>query len=140
MALFPETMPRPEPNMDDAAFWENCARRRLAFQACAACGAFRHPPMPVCPSCHAAETKWVDAPETAEVYSFTVVHYPSHPAVKESLPYVVAVVRFEGIDDVKFVTNITDTAAGDVHVGMRVRLWWDDIGDGMHLPRFRPAP
>ena len=140
MALFPETMPRPEPNMDDAEFWQNCAARRLAFQSCGDCGAFRHPPMPVCPACHSTAVKWVDAPETATVYSFTVVHYPSHPAVREVLPYVVAAVVFDGIDGVKFVTNITDGPSENVHVGMTVRLWWDDIGEGMHLPRFRPAP
>lgn len=139
MALFPDTMPRPEPNMDDAAFWENCAARRLAFQACAACGAFRHPPSPLCPRCHSAETTWANAPETAEVYSFTVVHYPSHPAVREHLSYVVAVLRFDGIDGVKFVSNVTGVAPGHVRIGMRVELWWDDIGEGMHLPRFRPA-
>jgi hypothetical protein len=24
-------------------------------------------------------------------------------------------------------------------IGMRVQLWWDDIGEGMFIPRFKPA-
>lgn len=140
MAYFPDDMPRPEPTMDDAAFWAACAKRRLRFQACAACGRLRHPPTPVCGACHATAVKWVDAPEEAEVYSFTVVHHASHPAVVPKLPYVVAVVTFPALPGVRLVTNITDVDPADVGIGMKLALWWDDIGEGMHVPRFRPAP
>ena len=46
MSYLAEGTPLPEPNMDDAGFWENCARRRLAFQACGSCGMLRHPRRP----------------------------------------------------------------------------------------------
>jgi hypothetical protein len=26
-----------------------------------------------------------------------------------------------------------------VRIGMPVELWWDDIGDDMKIPRFRPS-
>lgn len=139
MALFPETMPRPEPDMDDAPFWQACAERRLQFQACGDCGLLRHPPAPICGGCHSTAVTWVAAPATAEVFSYTVVHHPSHQAVAERVPYVVGLVTFPELPGVKLVTNITDTDPAAVHVGMALTLWWDDIGDGMHLPRFRPA-
>ena len=139
MAFFPNDMPRPAPNMYEAGFWNACAEKRLRFQACGACGQLRHPPMPICPACHSTEVAWVDAPAAAEVYSYTVVHHASHPAVVGNLPYVVGIVTFPDLPGVRLVSNVTDIPTGDVHIGMKLEVWWDDIGDGMCIPRFRPA-
>jgi hypothetical protein len=139
MSLFPPEMPRPSANMDDQGFWERCARKELCFQTCAVCGTPRHPPTPVCFRCHSSRTTWTAATEGASVYSYTIVHHASHPAVGESLPYVCAVVEFAGLPGVRLITNVTDVNPRDVRIGMPVRLWWDDIGDGMEIPRFRPA-
>lgn len=139
MAHFSKEMPRPEPNMDDAGFWQGCADRSLVFQACGQCGTLRHPPVPMCPTCHSTSVKWIKAPQHGEIFTFTVVSHASHEAVTPQLPYVVAVVQFPALPGVRLVTNITDIASGDVRIGMPVQLWWDDIGDGMHLPRFKPV-
>lgn len=127
----------PEPTMDERAFWECCAHRRLAFQRCAACGRHRHPPGPRCPACRSADIAWSDAPEVAEVFSYTIVHYASHPAMAPHLPYNVAVVTFPDLDDVRLVTNIVDAAPEDLYVGMKVRLHWEGPVAGTYLPRFR---
>lgn len=145
MAYFPNEMPAPEPSMDDAGFWACCAGRSLRFQACADCGQVRHPPTPICSGCHSTRVKWIEAPAEASVYSFTVVHHASHPAVSARLPYVVAVVEFDGLPGVRFVTNVTDVEPNKVHIGMLVRVWWDRLEHGdekaqpMFIPRFRPG-
>ena len=145
MAYFPADMPVPVPTMDDAAFWDHCAERRLLFQSCAACEQPRHPPTPVCSRCGSTRLQWVEAPEHATVFTFTVVHHPSHPAVVGHLPYVVAVVDFAQLAQVRLVTNVTDVDPAQVRVGLSVRLWWDLLADAdaaarpMYLPRFRPA-
>ncbi|MCC2658706.1 MAG: hypothetical protein K0Q76_3814 [Panacagrimonas sp.] len=138
MAWFSPDMPRPSPNMDDAGFWEGCAARRLRFQYCAQCATARHPPTPICPACRGTEVRWQEAPAQAEVYTYTVIHYAAHPAVNVRLPYVAAVVTFAGVDGVRLVSNITDCEASAVKIGMPVQLWWDDLGDGMFVPRFAP--
>jgi len=138
MAYFPDDMPGVEPNMDDAGFWDNCRRRELRFQACDACGMLRHPPSPICPHCHGTGVKWVQAPDEAEVYTYTVVHHASHPAVQSRLPYVVAVLEFPGLPGVRLVTNVTDIPPDRVQVGMQVGLWWDELKEGPPIPRFRP--
>ncbi len=140
MSFFPADMPKPAPNMDDQAFWDHCAEGRLCFQACGDCGTPRHPPTPICGHCYSSEVKWVDASPDASVYSFTVVHHASHPAVAGSLPYVAATVEFAGIADVRLITNLTDVDPKDVRIGMPVTLWWDKLDDGMQIPRFRPRP
>ena len=83
--------------------------------------------------------QYFGAPALAEVYTYTVIHYAAHPAVKGRLPYVAAVVTFPGLDGVRLVTNVTDCEPSRVKIGMPLRLWWDDIGDGMYLPRFAPT-
>lgn len=138
MSWFADDMPRPVPHMDDAGFWEGCAERRLLFQHCAECSTARHPPTPICPACRSSATQWREAPAQAEVYTYTVIHYAAHPAVKDRLPYVAAVVTFAGLEGVRLVTNLTDCDPTRVKIGMSVKLWWDDIGDGQYLPRFSP--
>ncbi|MBK0392557.1 Zn-ribbon domain-containing OB-fold protein [Ramlibacter algicola] len=137
MSYFPDDMPRPEPTMDEAGFWEFCKDRSLRFQACTSCGTLRHPPLPMCPHCQSCGIDWKEAPPDAEVYSYTVVRHASHPAVTPRLPYVVAVVEFPALPGVRLITNITDIDPGAVRIGLPVKLWWDDIGEGMHVPRFR---
>lgn len=139
MALFPDIMPRVVPEMDDAQFWAHCRNRELRFQACGDCGTPRHPPTPICGACHSTAIAWPPAPSHAEVYSFTVVHYASHPAVSGQLPYVVGLIAFPDLPGVRLVSNITDCDPADVKVGMALTLWWDEPGDGQFLPRFRPA-
>lgn len=138
MAYFPDDMPRPDPDRDDREFWAYCAQRELKFQACAKCGTLRHPPIPVCPQCHSTETVWVDAPAVATVFTYTVVHHASHAAVTPRLPYVVAVLDFPDLPGVRLVSNLTEIAPSQVRIGMNVKIWWDDIGDGMQVPRFSP--
>lgn len=136
MALFPASMPAPEPEPSDREFWAHCAQGQLRFQSCGDCATPRHPPTPMCPVCHSTRTEWIDPGKLAEVFSYTVVHHASHEAVIMNLPYVVAVVTFPTIPGVRLVTNITDVAPDEVRIGQSVKLWFDKIGDGMQIPRF----
>ena len=145
MAYFPADMPVPVPTLDDAAFWNHCAERRLRFQCCSACERPRHPPTPVCAHCRSMRLHWVEAPEHATVFTFTVVHHASHPAVAGRLPYVVAVVDFPQLPQVRLVSNVTDVDPAMMRIGLPLRLWWDRLADDdaaagpIYLPRFRPA-
>lgn len=139
MSYFSESMPQPEPNMDDEGFWRHCAEQRLMFQCCGDCGAPRHPPTPVCWKCRSTRMAWTPAPARAELFSYTVVHHAVHDAVTARVPYVVALVSFPDLPGPRLVTNLTDVDPSQIRIGMPVSLWWDDIDDGMFLPRFRPA-
>jgi uncharacterized OB-fold protein len=140
MALFPAEMPAPEPNLDEMGFWQGCAERQLRFQACARCHSLRHPPTPICSKCHSVEQTWRNAPAHATIFSFTEIHHASHPAVASNLPYIVAVVEFETLPNVRLVTNILGIPASELAIGDVVELTWDRISDELFLPRFtRPA-
>ncbi len=136
MLIFDESMPRPEPALDDAGFWQACAERRLVFRCCEACGHVHHPPRPLCPRCQSTRLNWREATGPAQIFSYTRVHHPAHPAVRTHVPYDVVLVVFPEMQHVRLVSNLVD---GEPRIGARVALVWDDIGGGAFLPRFRIA-
>jgi len=139
MTYLPLELPWPDPPLEARPYWDACDRMELVFQACAACGAPRHPPGPLCPHCRSAEENWIPAPEQGRIYTWTWVHHPSHEAVRESLPYNIVLVTFAGIAGVRLVSNVIDAGAHDLAVGRRVRLVWQARPGGGYLPRFRLA-
>ena len=130
--------PHPQPQPDDVTrpFWDACARRELCFQECAGCGHRWLPPSVLCPRCWAGDTRWVPACGAATVFSFAVYHRALHPAFRAHLPYVVAVIELS--EGPRLVSNVIGVAPADVHVGMPVRLEFQDES-GATLPVFRPA-
>jgi len=129
-------LPKPE---DEAPFWDNCARGRLAFQCCADCGKVIHPPLPVCPACRSMNKGWIEAPGEARVFSFTWVHVAADPSVAPSIPYNVALIEFPELPGIRFVSNVVDGKPGDLKIGDAVHLYWDMTADGRGIPRFRKS-
>jgi uncharacterized OB-fold protein len=128
----------PQPNFDDRDFWTSCDKHNLKFQCCAQCLQARHPPTPVCPNCNSFNVAWKETNGLGVVYTFTVVHHASHEAVKPKLPYVVAVIVFDDVPGVRWVSNIADAPLESIHIGLKVEIWWDEIMPGRNIPRCRP--
>jgi uncharacterized OB-fold protein len=130
--------PVPAPDPDSAPFWAGCREHRLLLQRCAACGAFRYPPGPVCPHCRARESAWVQSEGRGRVYSWIVV---THPVPKEvyaaDVPYVVALIELD--EGVRIASNVVGCAPAEVRGDMRVEVRFDDVAPGITLPKFAPA-
>ncbi len=131
--------PRPALVGDGAPFWVAARERRLAIQACAACGTFRHPPRPVCAQCGATESEWRDVSGRGEIWSCTVVHRPTLPAFDAKVPYVAIVVRLE--EGPFLVSRLADDVSAEtpIDVGAPVEVVFDRIDDDLTVPLFRPA-
>lgn len=136
MSSFGPDMPVPVPDIDDAPFWRAAAEQRLVFQRCAACGRHRHPPSPMCPVCQSAMCDWSAAPARATLFSFTVTHVAPHPALRGRTPYVVGLVSFPTLDDVRLVTNIINCEPARLTIGAEVEVVWDPCGEDLYLPRY----
>ena len=65
------------------------------------------------------------------------MHQPGNPMMADRVPYVLALVDLE--EGVRMATNIVGCDPADVHVGMAVRVDWEALSDGRHLPVFVPA-
>jgi uncharacterized OB-fold protein len=138
VTYLPAEVPLPEPARWERPFWDFCRQRSLRFQVCAACGRARHPPMPCCPACNSFADTWIEAPDDAELFTYTIIHHASHPALRDSLPYNVAVVMFPALQSVRLVTNIVACRNEDLRIGMPLSLVWEEPRSGHVLPRFRP--
>ncbi|MFD0682915.1 OB-fold domain-containing protein [Actinomadura fibrosa] len=126
---------RPAIGPDTAFFWDGVQAGELRIQRCADCGTLRHPPGPMCPSCHSLNRDHVVASGNGEVYSYVVHHHPPVPG--RTPPYVVAVVELE--EGVRIVGNVNGCAPEDVRIGMPVRLAFERMDDDLTLPQWIPA-
>ena len=135
-------IPIPDPaNADDARLWDALRAGELRVQRCAVCGAFRHPPRPLCARCGASESDWPVVAGTGEVWSFTIVHLPTLPAFADRVPYGAVVVRLD--EGVFLVSNLVDCEVDELAVGQRVELALTrvaadpEVGGDFVLPLFR---
>ena len=120
---------------DTAFFWDGTAAGELRIQRCAACGALRHPPGPMCPACGAAsDGGYTVAAGTGEVFSYVVHHHPPVPGKR--LPMVVALVHLP--EGVRILGEMPGVRPDQVRIGLPVRVTFTQAGD-MALPAWRPA-
>ena len=129
--------PLPQPNPDTKPFWDGCKEHQLRFQKCKVCGHIRWPAAIICPDCHAKETKWITAAGKGTVYSFTVYHQAFHPAFKDDIPYVTAIIALD--EGPRLLSNIVGCAPDEVYCDMPVEVIWEDVDEEFSLPKFSPV-
>jgi uncharacterized OB-fold protein len=82
------------------------------------------------------DVEWVLCSGRGTVYTFTVTYQNQAPGFREDLPYVLAYVELE--EGVQMLTNIVDCAPEQVRIGMPVEVTFEDVGEEVAVPRFRP--
>jgi uncharacterized OB-fold protein len=128
---------RPAPSMtaDSQFFWDGAKDGRLLIQRCAACGALRHPPRPMCPHCHSLAWDTLESSGRGTVYSFVMPRHPQFPFFDDD--YIVALVELE--EGTRLVSNLVDVTPDDARIGMAVVVRFDRFDGGVVLPVFTPA-
>jgi uncharacterized protein len=124
---------RPGVSPDTEFFWAGTAAGELRIQHCEGCGALRHPPGPMCPSCGTMSAGYVVAAGTGEVYSYVVHHHPPVPGKK--LPVVIALVQLP--EGVRMTGELLGAGPDQVRVGLPVRAEFVKVDDGLTLPAWR---
>jgi uncharacterized OB-fold protein len=135
----PASLTELHPDAWTAPFWAATARHQLICARCGDCGTFRMPPSPFCHQCRSQRVEWTDLPGTGTVYTFTVVRHAVIPDARPAVPYVVAVVDLDGAPGCRLIANVVAAAPDSVEIGQPVRVSWDDIAEGVTIPRFAPA-
>ena len=97
------------------------------------------PPLTGCRDCGSTDVEWVAVAGRGRVFSYTVVHHPAIPDVRQEVPYSVVVVEFDDAPGVRVISNVLDIDFDEVEVGMELELAWDEPSPGVVLPRFRKA-
>ena len=132
----PGGRPLPALTLENEFFWTSGADGILRFQQCQSCSAFIHPPQPVCRYCRSRELSPWPVSGFATLIGFTVSHRFSLPGLPA--PYVVAQVAIEDDPRVRFTTNAVGCEPGDLTLGMRMEVVFEQAGD-VWLPLFKPA-
>ena len=126
----------PYPNIDTKRFWDGCLEGQLLLQRCGNCGAWRHPPSPVCHACLSDAHEWIPARGRGTVYTFTVVR-EARRGWEKLVPYVVAVIALE--EGPHILSNIVNVAPEQVAIGMPVEVTFAELDGSTKLPLFQPV-
>jgi uncharacterized OB-fold protein len=138
MSASPGIPARIGPDRWTQPWWDAAAEHRLVACQCANCKTFRSPPSPYCPQCLSQEVNWVTLSGEAVLYTFTIIRHAPSPELAGSVPFVVGVVKLPDADDAKLVTNVVNCRPEDVRIGMELQVVWDDLDEGVTVPRFEP--
>lgn len=126
----------PRPNEASQAYWDATRDQRLVLQWCLDCEAPIHFPRVACPQCLGSRFDYREASGDAVVHAVVVEHRP--PSVFDGdEPYAVAIVELA--EGPRLVTNVVGCPPMEVRPDMRVRLTWEPLSDGRHLPLFAVA-
>jgi uncharacterized OB-fold protein len=127
------------PDQYTREYWDRAAQGALAFQRCADCTTFRHPPGPMCGNCGSFAAEWVTVGGRGTVYTYTVVTHAVHPALIDVVPFNIVLVEFPDAPGVRLVTNLVDVPREELALGMPVEVVYERT-PAMTLPRVRRAP
>ena len=131
------TKPVPIPDEISAPFFAGTREGKLMLQHCTACDAWSFPVRERCPHCFAAKLEWRQASGRGTLYTFTIMHQVMNPGFADSVPYNVSQIDLE--EGVRMVSNVVGVANHALHIGMKLEVCFEDVGDNVRIPKFRPA-
>ena len=112
---------------DNAAHYRGRLDQRLLLNRCTDCGAWHHPPRPVCAACWSTDVRPTEVAGTGTIHLVVLVGEPAHPVVT---------VELDEQPGLRFTSTVVDAPHDAIRIGERVRLDWARR-DGTPLPVFR---
>jgi hypothetical protein len=131
------TRPVPVPDEISAPFFDGAREGRLMLQHCTACDGWSFPVRERCPHCFAAKPEWRAASGKGTLYTFAIMHQVMNPGFAKDVPYNVS--QIDLAEGVRMVANVVGVPNDALRVGMELEVFFDDVGDGVRVPKFRPA-
>lgn len=129
--------PIPEPDEYSAPFFDGAANNQLVIRHCKACDAFLAPAARICTECLGEDVEWRAVSGTGTLHTFGVMHQRYHPGFDGEIPYNIAVVQLK--EGPRMQSNIVGCANGELRVGMALVATFEKVGEGVYLPKFKPA-
>lgn len=132
----PRPMPVPTPTTQP--FWDALAEHRIRIQYSPSAGRYVFYPRVLAPGTLADDLEWREISGAGTLYTFTVSHRPVSPHFTDTVPQILAVVRWD--EGPHFSTEIVNASPDDVRVGMPVRpVFTDHPEAGVTMLRYEPA-
>lgn len=131
--------PLPEVTSLNQPFWDGARERKLVMPRCHDCGAWVWCPRPVCGECGSDKLDWEQISGRGKVFAFTVIREVVGRALRgfaPDIPYVTAWIDLD--EGPRFCSNVIGCPIEDVKIGMDVEVVFEDAGDRITLPKFKP--
>jgi uncharacterized OB-fold protein len=132
------SLPLPVANADSLPYWDAARERRLLIRKCNACGALHFMPRHLCPACWSDQLEWVEAKGTGSVHSFTIIRRAPMAAFAPRAPYVLALIDLD--EGPRMMANVLGEDALSVRIGDRVKVTFEERGEGAMIPQFQRVP
>ena len=131
-----EPVARITPPLDDLnrPFWTAGACGELRITRCESCRHWVFPLAWQCPRCGGA-TRPEATTGRGTVFTHTTNAHPFNPSVP--LPYNISIVELADQEGLRFTTNVVDCPPEAVHIGMPVRVQFEQHDD-IFVPVFAP--
>ncbi len=123
---------------DLQGYRDGLARGELCCQRCAACGEHQWPPRPACVHCRSFDLAWVRLPDSADLFTWTVVARTRLAGFEEEVPYAVGVLEYQE-PRLRLVGRL-DADPDRLAVGDRFSWSVEPSPDGSDQPVWRAAP
>jgi uncharacterized protein len=124
---------------DNKAFYRGWLERRLLVNRCGDCGAWHHPPKPVCPRCWSGEVRATPVAGIGTIFMVVLLHQgPPAEGVEYSTPHPVVTVELDEQDGLRLTSTVVGAVNDEIRIGRRVQLDWIERG-GAPMPVFRLA-
>lgn len=129
--------PIPVPDEITAPFFDGARASKLMLQHCAACDSWSFPVRERCPHCFSGTLQWRQASGRGTLYTFAIMHQVMNPGFASSVPYNVSQIDLE--EGVRMVANVVGVANDALRIGMKLEAIFEDVGETVRIPKFRPA-
>ena len=129
--------PLPNPDENTQPFFDGLKQHKLLLQYFPSADHYQYPYSDRCYKDWSTDWEWRESAGNGEVYTWVRMHQLYHPSWKAEIPYTLAVVQLD--EGPRMHTNLVNVPVDDVHVGMRVKVHFDDVTDEFTLPKFEPA-
>lgn len=133
----PVTKPTPTPTRETQPYWDGCKNHELRIQKCGQCGHHQFYPRLYCTACMSDHLEWVTAAGRGTVLSYTTVYRPVTRAFAADVPYVVALITLD--EGPQMMSNIVGCEPDKIHIGMPVKVTFEDWTEEIAVPQFTPV-
>lgn len=127
-------LPAPVANADSQPYWNAARESRLLIRKCKACAALHFMSRYLCPICWSENLEWIESKGTGSIHSFSIIHRAPAPAFAKRVPYVIALIELD--EGPRMVANVLGENALSVNIGDRVKVIFEDRGNGLMIPQF----
>lgn len=115
---------------------------KVTLQQCSSCAHIQHPPEEICQACQSFDLGFFQSAGDGRIESVSVVHHAVHPALKDHVPYAVAVVSVDDAPGILVIGNAIGVAPESVRIGDRVSAVFEEAvdpgsGEQMLIPQWR---